>query len=139
MRPKAASYRRLNGIGDDAGTAVTVQTMVYGNAGGASGAGVGFTRNPATGAREFYYDFRFNAQGEDVVAGRQRLSDNERLRKALPGVWLQLNDVCRQLEALAGDAQDFEFTVQSEALYLLQTRRAKRTRLGRGHDRGRSG
>ena len=92
-------------------------------------------RARASGSREIprraransIYDFRFNAQGEDVVAGRQRLSDNERLRKALPGVWLQLNDVCRQLEALAGDAQDFEFTVQSEALYLLQTRRAKRT------------
>ncbi len=125
--PKAASYRRLNGMPDDAGTAVTVQTMVYGNAGGRSGAGVGFTRNPATGARELYFDFRFNAQGEDVVAGRQRLGDNERLRTVLPGVWTQLEDICRQLEALAGDAQDFEFTVQSRALYLLQTRRAKRT------------
>jgi pyruvate,orthophosphate dikinase len=125
--PKAASYRRLNAISDDAGTAVTVQTMVYGNAGGASGAGVGFTRNPATGARELYFDFQFNGQGEDVVAGRQRLNDNERLRTALPHVWALLNDVCRQLEAMAGDAQDFEFTVQSGVLFLLQTRRAKRT------------
>jgi pyruvate,orthophosphate dikinase len=125
--PKAATYRRLNGISDDAGTAVTVQVMVYGNAGGASGAGVAFTRNPATGAHELYFDFRFNAQGEDVVAGRQRLGDNDRLRVALPAIWEQLNDVSRQLEALAGDAQDFEFTVQSGVLYLLQTRRAKRT------------
>jgi pyruvate,orthophosphate dikinase len=125
--PKAVSYRRLNGIGDEAGTAVTVQTMVYGNAGGLSGAGVGFTRNPATGAREFYFDFQFNAQGEDVVAGRHKLHDNERLRLALPAVWTRLNDICRQLEALFGDAQDFEFTVQSGALFLLQTRRAKRT------------
>ncbi len=121
------SYRRLNAISDEAGTAVTMQTMVFGNAGGASGAGVGFTRNPATGARELYFDFQFNAQGEDVVAGRQRLNDDERLRSALPGVWAQLNDVCRRLEAMAGDAQDFEFTVQSGVLFLLQTRRAKRT------------
>ncbi|MGD0563473.1 MAG: PEP/pyruvate-binding domain-containing protein [Roseiarcus sp.] len=125
--PKAATYRRLNAISDEAGTAVTVQTMVFGNAGGASGAGVAFTRNPATGARELYFDFQFNAQGEDVVAGRQRLNDDERLRSALPGVWAQLNDVCRRLEAMAGDAQDFEFTVQSGVLFLLQTRRAKRT------------
>ncbi len=125
--PKAATYRRLNGIGDAGGTAVTVQTMVYGNAGGASGAGVGFTRNPATGDRQLYFDFCFDGQGEDVVAGRHRLDDNERLRLALPDVWAQLNDVCRQLETMAGDAQDFEFTVQSGVLYLLQTRRAKRT------------
>jgi len=125
--PKAASYRRLNGLSDDAGTAVTVQTMVYGNAGGASGAGVAFTRNPATGAHELYFDFRFNAQGEDVVAGRQRLGDNERLRGTLPDIWRRLGEVAQDLEALAGDAQDFEFTVQSAKLYLLQTRRAKRT------------
>ena len=111
--PKAAHYRQLNGISDDAGTAVTVQTMVYGNAGGTSGAGVGFTRNPATGAREFYFDFQFNAQGEDVVAGRQRLRDNERLRPVLPAIWARLQDVCRDLETLFRDAQDFEFTVQS--------------------------
>ncbi len=82
--PKAESYRRLNGLSDTAGTAVTVQTMVYGNAGGASGAGVAFTRNPATGAKELYFDFQFNGQGEDVVAGRQAMRDNERLRLALP-------------------------------------------------------
>ena len=98
--PKAASYRRLNGISEDAGTAVAVQTMVYGNAGGESGAGVAFTRNPATGAREMYFDFQFNAQGEDVVAGRHRMRDNERLRLVLPAVWARLNDICRELEAL---------------------------------------
>ena len=125
--PKAVSYRRLNGIGDEAGTAVTVQTMVYGNAGGDSGAGVAFTRNPATGAQELYFDFQFNAQGEDVVAGRHELRDNERLRLVLPAAWTRLNDICHELEALFGDAQDFEFTVQSGALFLLQTRRAKRT------------
>jgi len=125
--PKAASYRRLNGISDEAGTAVTVQTMVYGNAGGTSGAGVGFTRNPATGARELYFDFQFNSQGEDIVAGRQKPRDNDRLRVVLPAVWVRLNDLCRVLEKLFGDAQDFEFTVQSGVLYLLQIRRANRT------------
>ena len=125
--PRAASYRRMNGISDEAGTAVTVQTMVFGNAGGASGSGVGFTRNPATGAKELYFDFQFNGQGEDVVAGRQKLGDSDRLRRALPGVWARLNEVSRTLEGLFGDAQDFEFTVQSGALYLLQARRAKRT------------
>jgi pyruvate,orthophosphate dikinase len=124
---KAVSYRQLNELSDAAGTAVTVQTMVYGNAGGASGAGVGFTRNPATGARELYFDFQFNAQGEDVVAGRQKLRDNERLRVVLPAVWTRLNDICQELEVLFGDAQDFEFTVQSGELFLLQARRAKRT------------
>ncbi|MDR3463860.1 MAG: PEP/pyruvate-binding domain-containing protein [Beijerinckiaceae bacterium] len=124
---KAVSYRRLNGISDEAGTAVTVQTMVYGNAGGNSGAGVGFTRNPATGAKELYFDFQFNAQGEDVVAGRHLMHDNARLRTVLPAVWSRLNDVVRELEALFEDMQDFEFTVQSGELFLLQTRRAKRT------------
>jgi pyruvate,orthophosphate dikinase len=106
---------------------VTVQTMVYGNAGGTSGAGVGFTRNPATGARELYFDFQFNAQGEDVVAGRHVLRDNARLATVLPAVWARLNEICHALEALCRDAQDFEFTVQSGTLFLLQTRRAKRT------------
>ncbi|MBB4196656.1 hypothetical protein CCR94_20295 [Rhodoblastus sphagnicola] len=125
--PKAVSYRRLNGISDEGGTAVTVQAMVFGNAGGASGAGVGFTRNPATGAKAFYYDFQFDGQGEDIVAGRQKLSDNDRLPIALPAIWARLNGICHELEALFGDAQDFEFTVQSGTLFLLQTRRAKRT------------
>ena len=102
--------------------------MVFGNAGGASGAGVGFTRNPATGARELYFDFQFNGQGEDVVAGRQKLRDNDRLRLVLPAVWTQAErHLPRRWRALFGDAQDFEFTVQSGALFLLQTRRAKRT------------
>ena len=125
--PKAASYRRLNGISDEAGTAVTVQTMVFGNAGGGSGSGVAFTRNPATGARELYFDFQFNAQGEDVVSGRQQLGDKDRLPLVLPAVWARLNDICHELEMLFRDAQDFEFTVQSSVLYLLQARRAKRT------------
>jgi pyruvate,orthophosphate dikinase len=125
--PKATSYRKLNGIGDEAGTAVTVQTMVFGNAGGGSGAGVAFTRNPATGVRELYFDFQFNAQGEDVVSGRQMLRDKDRLPLVLPAVWAKLNETCHELETLFGDAQDFEFTVQTGVLYLLQTRNAKRT------------
>ncbi len=124
---KAVSYRRLNGIDDAAGTAVTVQMMVFGNAGGASGAGVGFTRNPATGVRELYFDFQFDGQGEDVVAGRQKLPGHDRLRRTLPAVWMRLNEICGLLEKQFGDAQDFEFTVQSGVLFLLQTRRAKRT------------
>jgi len=88
---------------------------------------VGFTRNPATGERALYFDFQFDGQGEDVVAGRQKLPDHDRLRIALPAVWTQLNEMCRTLEKLFGDAQDFEFTVQSGVLFLLQTRRAKRT------------
>ena len=125
--PKAVSYRRLNHIDDAAGTAVTVQTMVFGNAGGASGSGVGFTRDPATGARALYFDFQFDGQGEDVVAGRQKLEDHDRLRQVLPLVWARLEEICRVLENLFGDAQDFEFTVQAGTLFLLQTRRAKRT------------
>ncbi len=125
--PKAVSYRRLNGIDDKSGTAVTVQTMIFGNAGGGSGAGVAFTRNPAIGAKELYFDFQFNAQGEDVVSGRQHLGDKDRLRLVLPGVWTRLNEICHDLETLFRDAEDFEFTVQSGVLYLLQARRAKRT------------
>ncbi len=125
--PKAVAYRRLNGLDNDAGTAVTVQAMVFGNAGGASGAGVGFTRDPATGVRELYVDFAFNGQGEDVVAGRRATDGGARLQRVLPGVHAQLEAMCRTLEHLSGDAQDFEFTVQTGMLWLLQTRRAKRT------------
>ena len=125
--PKAVTYRRLNGIDDAGGTAVTVQTMVFGNAGGSSGAGVGFTRNPASGEHELYLDFQFSAQGEDVVAGRQRSTDIGRLRRRLPEVWNELEQVARRLETLFGDAQDFEFTLQDHRLSLLQARDAKRT------------
>ena len=124
---KAVMYRRLNHISDQAGTAVTVQTMVFGNAGGQSGSGVGFTRNPAVGTKEFYFDFQFDAQGEDIVAGRRHLGDKDRLRLILPDVWARLTQICHELEVLFRDAQDFEFTVQAGVLFLLQTRRAKRT------------
>jgi pyruvate,orthophosphate dikinase len=125
--PKAVAYRRANGIAHDGGTAVTVQRMVFGNASGASGAGVAFTRNPASGANELYLDFEFNAQGEDVVAGRLVARGDERLRRTLPSVWAQLEKASRELEALFRDAQDFEFTLESGALYFLQSRSAKRT------------
>ena len=125
--PKAVTYRRINGISEDAGTAVTVQMMVFGNAGGASGSGVGFTRNPATGDHELFIDFRFNTQGEDIVAGRGIAQEQERLRRTLPSSWRQLEDLAHTLETLFRDAQDFEFTLQSGALYILQSRDAKRT------------
>lgn len=125
--PKAVAYRAANGIKHDGGTAATVQCMVFGNAGGSSGAGVAFTRNPATGARELYLDFQFNAQGEDVVAGRLVSHGDRRLRRALPLIWEQLEEAGRTLEALFRDAQDFEFTLQSGKLHFLQSRAAKRT------------
>jgi pyruvate,orthophosphate dikinase len=125
--PKAVAYRRLHGLDDNAGTAVTVQTMVFGNAGGASGAGVGFTRDPASGEPRLYLDFCFNGQGEDVVAGRQSLADSDRLRRELPAVYAELARDRKILEAQFHDAQDFEFTVQDGVLFLLQARDAKRT------------
>ena len=125
--PKAATYRRLNNIDEAAGTAVTVQMMVFGNAGGTSGAGVGFTRDPASGEPRLYLDFCFNGQGEDVVAGRQSLADSDRLRRELPEIHAELETARPVLESLGIDAQDFEFTVQNGELFLLQTRTAKRT------------
>jgi pyruvate,orthophosphate dikinase len=103
--------------------------MVFGNAGGGSGAGVGFTRDPATGERVLYFDFCFNGQGEDVVAGRRTLTDSDRMRRMLPAAYTALEAARARLEALFSDAQDFEFTVQEGRLFLLQTRRAQRTPL----------
>ena len=125
--PKAVAYRAANEIDSAGGTAVTIQRMVYGNAGGASGAGVAFTRDPATGTRELYLDFEFNAQGEDVVAGRLLARGDRQLRRTLPLAWRELEEAGRTMEALFQDAQDFEFTLQSGKLYLLQSRSAKRT------------
>jgi pyruvate,orthophosphate dikinase len=125
--PRAVDYRRLNGLDDLAGTAVTVQAMVFGNMGGTSGSGVCFTRDPATGANDLYLDFLPNAQGEDVVSGRSPVQGAVNLRESLPELHRQLRRVKRQLELLFRDAQDFEFTVQEGRLYLLQTRSAKRT------------
>jgi pyruvate,orthophosphate dikinase len=124
---RAQSYRRLHRIGEELGTAVTVQRMVFGNAGGTSGAGVAFTRDPSTGENRLYVDFLFNSQGEDVVSGRHRADDAGRLAQVLPEVWRQLGAARHALEREFGDAQEFEFTVQEGRLYLLQSRTGKRT------------
>ena len=124
---KAREYRRLNHIADDIGTAVTVQCMVFGNAGGQSGAGVGFTRDPASGEPALWVDFLFNAQGEDVVSGRRSANGHDELATVLPQVWHELSEAAQQLEHAFGDMQDFEFTVQDGRLFMLQTRSGKRT------------
>ncbi|MEK7244429.1 MAG: PEP/pyruvate-binding domain-containing protein, partial [Pseudomonadota bacterium] len=125
--PRAVEYRRLNHLAEDSGTAVTVQTMVFGNAGGTSGAGVGFTRNPATGTDELYLDYLPNTQGEDVVSGRFAVRDSRHLALVLPKVHAELNRIKPILEREFKDIQDFEFTVQEGRLYMLQTRSGKRT------------
>jgi pyruvate,orthophosphate dikinase len=125
--PRAQTYRRLNKISDDLGTAVNVQTMVFGNMGDTSGTGVGFTRNPATGAKEFYGEFLMNAQGEDVVAGVRTPVPIQELEHIMPGVYNQLREFTTKLEQHYKDVQDFEFTIQDGKLYMLQTRSGKRT------------
>jgi pyruvate,orthophosphate dikinase len=124
---KAHDYRSTNHIPDTIGTAVTVQAMAFGNAGGQSGAGVGFTRDPATGEPGLWVDFLFNAQGEDVVSGRRSAHGHDELAAVLPAVWLALQDTGEQLERAFGDMQDFEFTVQEGRLFMLQSRSGKRT------------
>jgi len=125
--PRAKTYRRLNKISDDLGTAVNVQTMVFGNLGDTSGTGVGFTRNPATGAKEFYGEFLMNAQGEDVVAGVRTPVPIKELEQIMPEVYNQLHEFTTRLEQHYKDVQDFEFTIQDGKLYMLQTRNGKRT------------
>jgi pyruvate, orthophosphate dikinase len=124
---RAVGYRRLRGLNDLTGTAVTVQAMVFGNLGTTSGSGVGFTRDPSTGENRFYLDFLLDVQGEDVVAGRNRAGDAAPFMAAIPGLGDELQRVRGTLEAIFGDAQDFEFTVENGKLWLLQTRTAKRT------------
>jgi pyruvate, orthophosphate dikinase len=124
---KAHAYREMHGLAHDMGTAVTVQRMVFGNAGGLSGAGVGFTRNPSSGEPLPWVDFLFNAQGEDVVSGRRSAQGHDELAAVAPHVWQELLQATAQLEMAFGDMQDFEFTVQESRLYLLQTRNGKRT------------
>jgi len=124
---KARSYRAAHGIADAIGTAVTVQAMVFGNAGARSGAGVGFTRDPRSGEPGLWVDFLFNAQGEDVVSGRRSAQGHEQLQQVLPQVWEELQQACALLERQMAEMQDFEFTVQDGRLYLLQTRDGKRS------------
>ncbi len=125
--PRAITYRRLNHIPDDLGTAVNVQLMVFGNSGEKSGTGVGFTRNPATGDKVLYGEYLLNAQGEDVVAGVRTPSPIKKLHEEMPEVYDQLNTITTNLERHYGDVQDFEFTIQDARLYMLQTRNGKRT------------
>src|ERR1700675_673201 len=124
---RARTYRRINNIDDMLGTAVNVQAMVYGNLGDTSGTGVGFTRNPATGAKEFYGEFLMNAQGEDVVSGVRTPVHISELHKIMPQVYDQLRDITTRLEKHYHDMQDCEFTIQDGKLYMLQTRNGKRT------------
>ena len=126
---RAICYRRLNAIPYNLGTAVTVQAMVFGNAGADSGSGVGFTRNPSTGDSELFGEFLANAQGEDVVAGTRTPFSIAMLSEKMPEIYQDLLGIVRRLERHYRDAQDFEFTVEKGRLYLLQTRCAKRSAL----------
>jgi pyruvate,orthophosphate dikinase len=129
MNPRAITYRKLNDIPHNLGTAVNVQTMVFGNMGDTSATGVGFTRNPSTGAKEFYGEFLQNAQGEDVVAGIRTPHQIADLEKLMPAAYRQLREITTRLERHYKDVQDFEFTIQENTLYMLQTRNGKRTGL----------
>jgi pyruvate,orthophosphate dikinase len=124
---RAIEYRRLYEIPDSIGTAVNVQMMVFGNTGDRSATGVGFTRNPATGAHEFYGEFLVNAQGEDVVAGIRTPQPITELEKVMPHAYRQLRTITTRLEKHYKDVQDFEFTIQDDRLFMLQTRNGKRT------------
>jgi pyruvate,orthophosphate dikinase len=126
---RAKTYRRINDIDDMLGTAVNVQIMVYGNLSDTSGTGVGFTRNPAIGTKEFYGEFLLNAQGEDVVSGVRTPVSILELQKIMPEVYDQLRDITTRLETHYKNMQDFEFTIQDGKLYMLQTRNGKRTGL----------
>jgi pyruvate,orthophosphate dikinase len=125
--PRAITYRKLNDIPGNLGTAVNVQSMVFGNMGETSATGVGFTRNPSTGAKEFYGEYLTNAQGEDVVAGIRTPHPIADLQKEMPAVYKQLRETTTMLEKHYRDVQDFEFTVQEGTLFMLQTRTGKRT------------
>jgi pyruvate,orthophosphate dikinase len=127
MNPRAREYRRIYDIPDSIGTAVNVQMMVFGNTGNRSGTGVGFTRNPATGRKEFYGEFLLNAQGEDVVAGIRTPQPIAELARVMPKAYAQLREITTRLEQHYKDVQDFEFTIQDERLFMLQTRSGKRT------------
>ncbi len=125
--PRAITYRQINKIPDDLGTAVNIQAMVFGNMGDDCATGVGFTRNPSTGKKEFYGEYLINAQGEDVVAGVRTPQTITNLKKDMPKVFKQLVDVTTLLEKHYKDMQDFEFTIESNVLYMLQTRSGKRS------------
>jgi len=124
---RAITYRKINKIPDDWGTAVNVQTMVYGNMGENSGTGVAFTRNPSTGERKFYGEYLMNAQGEDVVAGIRTPLPIDMLKQEMPEIYAQLDEIKERLEHHFKEMEDIEFTIQQGKLYMLQTRTGKRT------------
>ncbi len=124
--PRAKYYRKINHISDKQGTAVNIQSMVFGNTGKTSGTGVLFTRNPSTGANELFGEFLYNAQGEDVVAGIRTPLPIVQLEEGMPEVYKQLITAAKQLEQHFKDMQDIEFTVEQGKLYILQTRNGKR-------------
>ncbi len=125
--PRAIRYREINEIRGLLGTAVNVQTMVFGNMGNDCGTGVAFTRHPATGENKFFGEFLMNAQGEDVVAGIRTPESIEKLNEILPEVYQQLLEIRQKLESHYRDMQDIEFTVEKKKLFMLQTRTGKRT------------
>lgn len=125
--PRAISYRRLNDISGLLGTAVNVQSMVFGNMGNTSGTGVAFTRDPATGEKKLYGEFLMNAQGEDVVAGIRTPQTISQLGEVMPEVYAQFAEIAEKLEQHYHDMQDMEFTIENRKLYMLQTRNGKRT------------
>lgn len=125
--PRANTYRRMNDIPHSWGTAVNVQSMVFGNMGETSGTGVAFTRNPSTGEKKLYGEFLMNAQGEDVVAGIRTPQPISALADTMPEVYQQFVDISSKLEEHYGDMQDMEFTIENGKLYMLQTRNGKRT------------
>ena len=125
--PRANSYRRMNEIPYDWGTAVNVQSMVFGNSGENSGTGVAFTRNPATGEKLLFGEYLTNAQGEDVVAGIRTPNPISQLQEQMPEAFKELSDNAKKLEEHYKDMQDIEFTIEDGKLYMLQTRSGKRT------------
>lgn len=125
--PRAIVYRRLNDIPGSWGTAVNIQSMVFGNMGDTSGTGVAFTRNPATGEKEIFGEYLINAQGEDVVAGIRTPQPITRLQEDLPECYKEFMDIANRLENHYKDMQDMEFTIEQGKLYFLQTRNGKRT------------
>jgi len=126
---RAVVYRKVHKIPDDLGTAINVQTMVFGNLGNDCATGVAFTRDPATGEPKLYGEFLVNAQGEDVVAGIRTPLGIERLKEIMPDIYQEFLDICNKLEGHYKDIQDIEFTIEKGRLYILQTRTGKRTSL----------
>lgn len=128
---RAVTYREINNIDNSLGTAVTVQSMVYGNYNEKSGTGVVFSRNPDTGEDQLYGEFLINAQGEDIVDGSKTPISIEKIDNYIPGTWDKLNKIAKFLEDYYLDMQDIEFTIENEELYILQTRSAQRTSMAK--------